>query len=70
MVFKVFYQESITEVPIRENTKTMYIEGASIRDVRSKLKEKPYNVELVTPVNGAYLEYEKQSEDYNVLELG
>ncbi|MES9739494.1 RNA polymerase epsilon subunit, partial [Peribacillus frigoritolerans] len=29
----------------------------------------PYNVEIVLPVTGAYLEYEKQNEDYKVLEL-
>ncbi|MFJ7638772.1 DNA-dependent RNA polymerase subunit epsilon [Peribacillus sp. NPDC097264] len=70
MVFKVYYQVTISEVPIRENTQTMYVEGESVRDVRLKLKEKPYNVELVAPVAGAYLEYEKQSEDFKVLELG
>ncbi|MGE7602233.1 DNA-dependent RNA polymerase subunit epsilon [Peribacillus sp. NPDC097675] len=70
MVFKVYYQVTIAEVPIRENTKTMYVEGESIRDVRLKLKKEPYNVELVAPVTGAYLEYEKQSDDFKVLELG
>ena len=29
MVFKVFYQESKTQVPVREMTKTMYVEGES-----------------------------------------
>lgn len=70
MVFKVYYQVTISEVPIRENTKTMYVEGESIRDVRLKLKDEPYNVELVAPVTGAYLEYEQQNVDFKVLELG
>ncbi|AXN40368.1 DNA-dependent RNA polymerase subunit epsilon [Peribacillus butanolivorans] len=69
MVFKVYYQVTIAEVPIRENTKTMFVEGESVRDVRLKLKKEPYNVEFVTAVTGAYLEYEKQNEDYKVLEL-
>ncbi|MCK1992646.1 DNA-dependent RNA polymerase subunit epsilon [Peribacillus muralis] len=69
MVFKVYYQVTISEVPIRENTKTMFVEGESVRDVRLKLKEEPYNVEIVLPVTGAYLDYEKQNEDYKVLEL-
>lgn len=39
MVFKVYYQVTISEVPIRENTKTMFVEGESVRDVRLKLKK-------------------------------
>ena len=26
MIFKVFYQEKLTEVPVRENTKVLYLE--------------------------------------------
>ena len=69
MVFKVYYQVTITEVPIRENTKTLFVEAESVRDVRLKLKKEPYNVELVLAETGAYLEYEKQQEDFKVLEL-
>ena len=29
----------------------------------------PYNIELITPIDGAFLEYEKQSEDFKVLEI-
>ena len=29
MIFKVYYQETITEVPVRENTKTIFVEGES-----------------------------------------
>lgn len=69
MIFKVYYQEDLLNVPIRENTKTIYVEGESIRDVRQKLKSKPYNVERVEEITGAYLDYEKQQEDFKVLEL-
>ncbi|WP_316568362.1 DNA-directed RNA polymerase subunit epsilon [Neobacillus sp. YIM B06451] len=69
MLFKVYYQERINEVPIRENTKSLYIEGESERDVRKKLADRGYNIEFVQQVNGAYLEYEKQNEDFNVLEI-
>jgi len=68
MIFKVYYQESITEVPVRENTKTLFIEGESVRDVRSKIADRGYNVESVQEVKGAHLSYEQQNEDYNVLE--
>jgi len=68
MIFKVYYQESITEVPVRENTKTLYIEGDSVREVRSRIADRGYNVESVQEVKGAYLNYERQNEDYKVLE--
>jgi DNA-dependent RNA polymerase auxiliary subunit epsilon len=70
MIFKVYYQESIKQVPVRENTKTLFIEGESVRDVRSKIADRGFNVEFVREVKGAYLEYEQQNEDYKVLEIG
>ncbi|WP_153126511.1 DNA-dependent RNA polymerase subunit epsilon [Peribacillus tepidiphilus] len=69
MIFKVYYQETASEVPVREKTKTIYIEGDSEREVRLKLKEKAYNIEFIQPVTGNYLEYEKQNADFKVLEL-
>lgn len=68
MIFKVYYQESNTEVPVRENTKTLYMEGESEKDVRKKLTTKGFNIEYVQAVNGAFLDYEKQSEHFKVLE--
>lgn len=70
MIFKVYYQANATEVPIRENTKTIYVEAESVREVRQMLKKEPYNVERVEEISGPYLEYEKQQEDFKVLELG
>jgi DNA-dependent RNA polymerase auxiliary subunit epsilon len=68
MIFKVYYQENIKEVPVRENTKTLFIEGESVRDVRSKIADRGFNVEFVQEVTGAHLKYELQNEDYKVLE--
>ena len=70
MLFKVYYQRSINEVPVRENTKTIFVEGESVRDVRTKIADRGLNVELVQEVTGAFLEYEKQNEDFKVLEIG
>ncbi|PLR84043.1 hypothetical protein CVD25_13020 [Bacillus canaveralius] len=69
MIFKVFYQENIKQVPVREKTKTVFVEGNSERDVRRKLADMWYNIEIVVPVSGSYLEYEQQNEDYKVLEI-
>jgi len=69
MIFKVYFQEDKTQVAVREKTKTIYLEANSEKDVRTKLADRPYNIEFVTPVTGAFLEYEKQNEDYKVLEI-
>lgn len=69
MIFKVLYQESKTQVPVRENTKAIYVEGESVREIRHKLAQYPYNIEYITPIDGAFLEYEKQNEDFKVLEI-
>ncbi|MEC1891307.1 DNA-dependent RNA polymerase subunit epsilon, partial [Cytobacillus firmus] len=52
MIFKVYYQESKTEVPVREKTKTIFVEGDSERDVRKKLADRNYNIEYVETVQG------------------
>ncbi len=54
MIYKVFYQEKADEVPVREKTDSLYIEGVSERDVRTKLKDQKYNIEFVQPVDGAF----------------
>jgi DNA-dependent RNA polymerase auxiliary subunit epsilon len=69
MVFKIYFQERITEVPVREKTKVIYVEGDSVKDVRKKIVDRGYNVEFVQEVTAAYLEYEQQNEDYKVLEI-
>ncbi|MGV4320523.1 RNA polymerase subunit omega 1 [Bacillus mojavensis] len=69
MIYKVFYQKKAEEVPVREKTDSLYIEGVSERDVRTKLKDKKFNIEFITTVDGAFLEYEQQSENFKVLEL-
>jgi DNA-dependent RNA polymerase auxiliary subunit epsilon len=66
MIFKVFFQKSLTEVPIREHTQTVYVEAKTINDVRKKLADRKYNIEYIQEINGKFLEYEK---DTNSLEL-
>jgi DNA-dependent RNA polymerase auxiliary subunit epsilon len=66
LIYKVYYQESNTEVPTRENTVALFIEADSERDVRQKLKDRPISIEYIQPLEGAYLEYEKQREDFKV----
>ncbi|MGD6818378.1 DNA-dependent RNA polymerase subunit epsilon [Metabacillus sp. 84] len=69
MIYKVYFQESALEVPVREKTQTLYAEADSERDVRLKLKDRNYNIEFVELVKNSYLQYEEKSENYKVLEL-
>ncbi|MGV3488882.1 MAG: DNA-dependent RNA polymerase subunit epsilon [Tuberibacillus sp.] len=69
MIYKVLYQEFKTEVPIRENTHTMYVEAESERDVRNQLKDREINLEYIQPLEGAHLEYEMKSENFEVEKL-
>lgn len=66
MIFKVFFQTNLTEVPVREHTQTVYVEAETINDVRKKLADRKYNIEYIQEINGKFLEYEK---DTNSLEL-
>lgn len=66
MIFKVYYQENRFEVPVRENTQSLYLEAASEREVRHHLKDRDYNIELVQLLEGNHLEYEQASQNYEV----
>lgn len=68
MIFKVYYQENELEIPVREKTKTLYIEADSVRAVRHILKDRPINIEYVQLIEGPYLEYEKQSANFALQE--
>lgn len=59
MIYKVLYQELLNDVPIREHTKSLFIEANSEREVRDLLKDRNYNIEYIHPIEGAHLEYEK-----------
>ena len=65
-VFKVFYQHNKDEVIVRENTQTIYVEAQTKEQVRRYLKKRNYNIEFVTKLEGTHLEYEKQSDHFNV----
>lgn len=69
MVYKVLFQERLGEVPVREKTQSIYVEANSEMEVRKKLIPRNYNIEFILPVEGEYLEYEKQNENYKVENL-
>ena len=65
-VFKVFYQENSKEIPVRENTQVLFVEADGVPSVRKYLDDRNYNIELVQELSDAYLEFEKQAEDFKV----
>ncbi|MCM3713030.1 DNA-dependent RNA polymerase subunit epsilon [Halalkalibacter oceani] len=69
MIYKVFFQENFKEVPVREYTEAIYVEAESEADVRRKLAPRKYNIEFITPISGAFLEYEENKEDFKVESL-
>ncbi|GAA0446948.1 MAG: DNA-dependent RNA polymerase subunit epsilon [Bacillota bacterium] len=66
MIYKVLYQELPEEIPVRERTKSVYVEGESVRQVRKKLNERKYNIEYIHEMDEAHLDYEKLSDDFKV----
>lgn len=69
MIYKVYYQEDVLEVPVRENTKSMYVEASSERDVRQMLKGKNLNIEYIQILEGKHLEYEQASPDFKLAQV-
>ena len=55
MIYKVYYQENMNEIPVRENTKSLYLRLSSEREVREYLKDRNYNIEYMQLLEGAYL---------------
>lgn len=60
-VFKVFYQENLTDRIIREDTFTKYFEAESETEVRRMLKDSGYNIEFIEELSEAHLNYEKEN---------
>ena len=66
MIYKVYYQENKIDVPVREKTQTLYVEAESVREVRKMLEDRPFNIEYIQELDGAYLQYEKNSENFKL----
>ena len=69
MIYKVYYQDNMQQVPVRENTKCMYIEADSERSVRKKLSDREYNIEFIQLLEGVHLEYEQAAPYFKLEEV-
>ncbi|MCA0990054.1 DNA-dependent RNA polymerase subunit epsilon [Pseudalkalibacillus hwajinpoensis] len=66
MIYKVFYQETKKEVPVRERTMSLYVEATSEREVRYKLKDRDLNIEFIQTVEDDFLSFEQKSEHFEL----
>ncbi|RYG74025.1 DUF1447 family protein [Lentibacillus lipolyticus] len=68
MIYKVYYQDLPDEIPVRERTQSLYVEAESEREVRDKLYDRNYeiNIEFIQPLSDAHLNYEKESDQFEV----
>ena len=66
MIYKVLYQNNLEEAPVRERTKSVYLEAGSVREARKKINERGYNIEYIQALDEAHLNYEEQSEEFAV----
>ncbi|WP_407268154.1 DNA-dependent RNA polymerase subunit epsilon [Radiobacillus sp. PE A8.2] len=66
MIYKVLYQEIPNEIPVRERTKSLYIEAVSERKVRKALSDRNINIEFIQQLDEAHLNYEQNAEDFEV----
>lgn len=70
MIFKVYYQETKTRNPKREQTQSLYLEANDIVEARSLIeKNTPYNVEYIQELTGNHLEYEKENAPFQLTEF-
>ncbi len=70
MIFKVYYQETKTRNPKREQTQSLYLEAEDAIVARSLIeKNTPYNVEYIQALEGNHLEYEKENADFKLTEF-
>ena len=66
MIFKVLYQENANQVPVRENTKSLYVQAETEREVRAMLKDRKYNIEFIQLLEGNHLEFEQASPNFKI----
>lgn len=70
MIYKVFYQDTKTRNPKREQTHSLYIEADSEVDARALIEDNtPYNIEYIHELSGNHLDYEKENEEFTLVEF-
>ena len=66
MIYKVYYQENLLQVPVRENTRSIYLEADSEKSVRDMLQGKYLNIEYIQLLEDQHLEHEQASPSFQL----
>lgn len=70
MIFKVYYQETKTQNPKREETHSMYVDAADLATVRVQVEsETTHHIEHIEQLSEKALAYEQQSADFKLTEF-
>ncbi|MGC6769637.1 DNA-directed RNA polymerase subunit epsilon [Enterococcus sp. LJL128] len=70
MIFKVYYQETKTRNPKREDTLSIYVEGESEVAVRQLVEDNTlYNIEFIQLLEGNHLTYEQEHAEFKLTEF-
>lgn len=76
MIYKVFYQETKTRSPRREQTKALYLDIDATDELEGRIKARKlvekktaYNIEFIELLSDKHLEYEKESGVFALTEL-
>ena len=76
MIYKVFYQETKTRRPRREQTKALYLDIDATDELEGRIKARKlveektaYNIEFIELLSDKHLEYEKESGVFALTEL-
>lgn len=70
MIYKVYYQETKTRNPKREDTKSIYVEAKNDVIVRQQVEENtPYNIEYIQALDDNHLAYEQEHAEFSLTEF-
>ena len=70
LIYKVLFQADKTQSPLREATKSIYLEADSAVEARQLVEDNtPYNLEFVQELSGKHLAFEQESEDFKLTEF-
>ena len=76
MIYKVFYQETKERSPRREKTRALYLDVEVANELEGRIQARklveentPYNIEFIELLSDKHLEYEKESDTFELTEF-
>lgn len=70
MIFKVYYQETKTQNPKREETQSMYVDAADLATVRVQVEsETTHHIEHIEQLSEKALAYEQENAEFKLTEF-